>query len=451
MRNYLSNITMFKTYIAEYCYPILLFFCFLFPLTMGSRFVYYDFYFSFQCLLLFFCLLRFKFIKFNISIFALSLIFLLIYSFSLFSYGFGGNENFWMIRPFPPIDMGIFYFCFMVSIINFDKIAIAEKKIFSSIHKPIKVKKNSILHSKDNKSLIISEKDLFYLCLLFIYVILFTFTLEPMQIDIRLGNDASTLNGSIENSVILNARYRINYSDPNMSALIFILTFYILSFNFPKPFFITGIVLIVLVTGSRSAMLLSLILYSLTTFHQIKFRSLIYFYFILIFFVYAFSWFLTDYVALNNINNNDAILNFLKIFCPVNNCRPLQEFIETGPLRIFDIFDISNFHRFNVIGANLHDFSKMNISDYSLPHFDHSKHLLSNSFDSSHELILSMLPRLGLLLVLFILGIIFYVMKKSYFFRFILFPLMLSSIFLGAQFLLLAPLIFLSFFYLYRE
>jgi hypothetical protein len=417
MKNYSKIFADTRKFLLKNNIIFSIFICFLFPLFIGSKFAYYDFYFFIQIVLLFYFLLRFQFIKINFCFSLLTVTFFLIYLYRIYRNMEGQIPN------FSQTDISLFVFCFLCSIIDFDKLRKKERKILQSAHKPFFI--------KDDKNVIISEKLLIKLFLFFIFAFILAATLEPM---------------GVSNSTVTNSRYRINFSDPNFSAFVGMFLFYILSFQFPRYFFLISGLAIVLLTGSRAGLLLFLSFYILLLFPKYSWHRLFFLFTLILCSIYVLSWFVFDYAGTSNPSGL-IITSFLNQFCPVVNCRPLQAFIETGPLRILDIFDVSNFHRFNVIGANLHDLSKINILEYALPMPDFNG--VNRSFYSSHELFLSLLPRTGLFLSVYFYFLSFFLIKSSYFFRILMFPILLASIFLGSQFLLLVPLIFLSFFYFY--
>ena len=237
MKNYSKIFPDIRKFLLKNDITLSIFVCFLFPLTIGSKFAYYKFYFFIQVVLLFYFLFRFQFIKINFCFSLLTGTFFLIYVFRI------SRTMTEKIPAVSPADISLFVFCFLCSIIDFDKLRKEEGKILQSAHKPFFI--------KDDKNVTISENLLIKLFLFFIFAFILAATLEPMQ---------------ISNQAVTNSRYRINFSDPNFSAIVGIFSFYILSFTFPRYFFLISGLAIVLLTGSRSGLLLFLSFYILLLF-----------------------------------------------------------------------------------------------------------------------------------------------------------------------------------------
>jgi len=398
---------------------LVIFLCIFTGLSIGSRYNYYKFYYLIQVIVLFYFLfIKQKLLKFNFFLLITNLLFIFLYFYR------SGNFNIKFISTINPIDISILIFLLTIPIINFNKINNSEnsnqwrKKFLLKFSKRFKCN---------------FEYNYFINLSLFIFFIIFlAFCLEPM---------------STHNNIVLNSRYRINFSDPNYSGFYILISTFILTLRFSQIlFFFTGI-LAVLVTGSRSTLLLFLML---LIFNNLKFnylRIFLIFFLSIIFFNYSASLYI--FSITNRVNPNNLIVQeIINSFCllRVDYCMIFKNFVETGPLRTFDIFDDSLVHRLNVTGSIIKIILSEKFKLTLLP-LNSLNFIDNSSYLSSHEFITSLVPRLGVIGSFILLINIYLLIKKSNFFIKIFAPLLVGSLFLGAQFFIFWPLIFLGFFY----
>jgi hypothetical protein len=401
---------------------LVIFLCIFTGLSIGGRYNYYKFYYFIQIIVLFyFIFIKEKLLKFNFFLLIFNLLFILLYFSIFFQTNISGTSN---INQINSIDLSILAFLLIVPIIDYNKINNLEN---SNSWK----KKFLLKFSKRFKCNF--EYNYFINLSLFIFFIIFlAFCLEPM---------------STHNNIVLNSRYRINFSDPNYSGFYILISTFILTLRFSQRlFFFTGI-LAVIVTGSRSTLLLFLML---VIFNNLKFnylRIFLIFFLSIIFFNYSASlhiFSITNRVDPNNLIVQEIINSFC--FLRVDYCMIFKNFVETGPLRTFDIFDDSLVHRLNVTGSIIKIILSEKFKLTLLPL--NSLYFIDNSsYHSSHEFITSLVPRLGVIGLFILLINIYLLIKKSNFFIKIFAPLLVGSLFLGAQFFIFWPLIFLGFFY----
>jgi hypothetical protein len=401
---------------------LVIFLCIFAGLSIGGRYNYYKFYYFIQIIVLFyFIFIKEKLLKFNFFLLIFNLLFILLYFSIFFQTNILSTSN---INEINSIDLSIFAFLLIGPIIDYNKINNLENS------NPWK-KKFLLKFSKRFKCNF--EYNYFINLSLFIFFIIFlAFCLEPM---------------STHNNIVLNSRYRINFSDPNYSGFYILISTFILTLRFSQRlFFFTGI-LAVLVTGSRSTLLLFLML---LIFNNLKFnylRIFLIFFLSIIFFNYSASLYI--FSITNRVNPNNLIVQeIINSFCllRVDYCMIFKNFVETGPLRTFDIFDDSLVHRLNVTGSIIKIILSEKFKLTLLP-LNSLNFIDNSSYLSSHEFITSLVPRLGVIGSFILLINIYLLIKKSNFFIKIFAPLLVGSLFLGAQFFIFWPLIFLGFFY----
>jgi hypothetical protein len=222
---------------------LVIFLCIFTGLSIGGRYNYYKFYYFIQIIVLFyFIFIKEKLLKFNFFLLIFNLLFILLYFSIFFQTNISGTSN---INQINSIDLSILAFLLIVPIFDYNKINNLEN---SNSWK----KKFLLKFSKRFKCNF--EYNYFINLSLFIFFIIFlAFCLEPM---------------STHNNIVLNSRYRINFSDPNYSGFYILISTFILTLRFSQRlFFFTGI-LAVIVTGSRSTLLLFLML---VIFNNLKF------------------------------------------------------------------------------------------------------------------------------------------------------------------------------------
>lgn len=411
-------------------------FSLLLTFFLGSRLEIYKFIYSFHWLTVFIILIKLNLFKINIS--KLFILILLIIYYFLFAVDYRNINNFNIIflKIYGLDDINKLFNADNIHLKTINVTTLLNNSFISSIFFLIfctflnldKLRQLRTSPRTDFKNIFgtSSIQSLFFLVIWFFLMITYT----------QIYEDRSP------GEILKNFRFQINKLDPNLSSFLSIFLCYCFTIRFNLKYFLCIGFLLCIVFGSRSGFLFYILIIFFELFKKIDEKKIFSIYFFLILLTFTISYFVHKYLGTIEGSFSTNPVLFHEINKKIIAIAPNQYFGDF-PYRIFYLFDISNFYRFNMLGYGLINMINENFLSYLLiPN-------LLNSFSihfQPHDFFLKGIMDTGLLTMIIIYWNFFELLKIETY-RILIAALMFSTTFLGfMQPMLLMPIILMSVF-----